>query len=131
MSHLDSATGVHPGGPNGSAIGRILSAGQSAMEEALAKQKSFWKYMGILTIIAICLDLCIILGAVMFEMMAATGGHSRTQSGIAQKAPQGRGFSFGRFTGRLVDDHTGDQGRYRAVIDGLVRYHAGAVLRGP
>jgi hypothetical protein len=60
----------------GRAIGRIPSAGQSAMEEALAKQKSFWKYMGIVTIIAIGLDLCLILGAVLFGMMAATGGHS-------------------------------------------------------
>lgn len=60
----------------GKAIGRIPAAGQPALEEALAKQKSFWKYMGILTIIAICLDVVLILGAVMFGMMAATGGHT-------------------------------------------------------
>ncbi len=33
----------------GTAIGRIVTGdGQTAMEEALSKQKSFWKYIGIL-----------------------------------------------------------------------------------
>lgn len=47
------------------AIGRIAQTGQTAMEEALLKQKSFWKYVGILAIVMLALYVVIIIGAVV------------------------------------------------------------------
>lgn len=54
----------------GRAIGRISSAGETALEDALAGQKSFWKYMGILTAIIVCIELIFIVGAVVFGIGA-------------------------------------------------------------
>jgi len=48
------------------AIARIPAAGQGAMEEALARQKSFWKFIGILTAVILGLELLAIVGAIAF-----------------------------------------------------------------
>lgn len=42
------------------AISRIAVSGQSALEDALAKQKTFWKYAGNFTIAMLVLDVFII-----------------------------------------------------------------------
>lgn len=53
----------------GSAIGRLLNGGGTAdMEAALAGQKSFWKYAGILTLVMIILS---IVGVVIAIVVGA------------------------------------------------------------
>jgi hypothetical protein len=42
-----------------SAISRIPLSGQGALEDAIASQKTFWKYMGIFTIVWLVLDVFI------------------------------------------------------------------------
>ena len=57
------------------AIGLIASAdGQAAMEDALSKQKSFWKYVGILAIVLVALYILIIIG--VFTAAIMTGMHA-------------------------------------------------------
>ena len=56
----------------GQAIDGIATSGQAAIENALDKQKSFWKYMGILAIVMIALYVLMMIGmfaAVMFGVM--------------------------------------------------------------
>lgn len=57
------------------AIARIPADGQRAMEEALVKQKSFWKFVGILTAVVLVLELLFIVGGVFLG--AAFGLHGR------------------------------------------------------
>ena len=48
------------------AIAAIPGTGQGALEEALKNQKSFWKFMGILMIVVLCLyALFIVLGVLL------------------------------------------------------------------
>lgn len=50
----------------GSAIGRIDQAvPQAAMEEALLRQKMFWKYVGILMIVVLVLYVLLIIGGIV------------------------------------------------------------------
>ena len=43
------------------AISTIPSTGQAGLEEALKQQKSFWKFMGILTAVVLCIEVVVIL----------------------------------------------------------------------
>ena len=52
------------------AISRIPEGGQAAMEDALARQKSFWKFIGILTAIMLVCELLFIV----FGVVAAVSG---------------------------------------------------------
>ena len=54
------------------AISRIPEGGQAALEDALARQKSFWKFMGILTAILLVCELIFIVFGVL---AAVAGGH--------------------------------------------------------
>ena len=55
----------------GRAIKQFLSSGQAAAAEiALEKQKSFWKFVGILTAIFICIYVVILLGAAVVALVA-------------------------------------------------------------
>jgi preprotein translocase subunit SecG len=47
--------------------------GMGALEEALSSQKSFWKYIGVLTLVMICLYGIFIVGAIVLGLMAAKG----------------------------------------------------------
>jgi len=47
------------------AIAAIPSAGQGALEEALKNQKSFWKFMGIVVLIIVCLELLVLVIALL------------------------------------------------------------------
>ncbi|MBU6420985.1 MAG: hypothetical protein KGL98_09205 [Gammaproteobacteria bacterium] len=50
----------------GTAIGRIASGdAEEAMEQALSKQKSFWKYVGILAIVFLVLYVLLIIGGII------------------------------------------------------------------
>ncbi len=51
-----------------SAISRIAISGQSALEDALAKQKTFWKYAGNFTIAMLVLDVFIIIAEFKFGL---------------------------------------------------------------
>lgn len=56
----------------GQAIDGIPVSGQAALEQALDKQKSFWKYVGILSIVLIVLYVLVLLGvfaAIIFGAM--------------------------------------------------------------
>lgn len=55
------------------AIAAIPSAGQSALEDALKNQKSFWKFMGILMLIMLCLYVIGILAAIMIPALVGAG----------------------------------------------------------
>ena len=57
------------------AIARIPEAGASAMEEALAKQKSFWKFIGILTAVILSLELLAIVVMIAFGGMMGAHPH--------------------------------------------------------
>ena len=52
-----------------SAIFRIPSTGQEALEDALARQATFWKYAGIFTIAALVLDVFIIFAEIKFGLL--------------------------------------------------------------
>lgn len=52
------------------AIAAIPGTGQAALEEALKQQKSFWKFMGILMLIILCLYALIFVGSIAFGVMA-------------------------------------------------------------
>ena len=52
------------------AIDAIPGTGQAALEEALKQQKSFWKFMGILMLIILCLYALIFVGSIAFGVMA-------------------------------------------------------------
>ena len=56
------------------AISRIAESGQAAMEDALARQKSFWKFMGILTAIVLVIEVIGILAAVFLGSMFGAHG---------------------------------------------------------
>lgn len=59
------------------AIGRIASGdAQEAMEEALSKQQSFWKYLGILAIVLLVLYVLFIIGGITAAVvMGAHAAH--------------------------------------------------------
>ncbi|HET7176808.1 MAG TPA: hypothetical protein VFK21_12495 [Gammaproteobacteria bacterium] len=57
------------------AIARIPAEGQRAMEEALVKQKSFWKFIGILTAVMLVLELLFIVGGVFLGVAFGLRGH--------------------------------------------------------
>jgi len=58
----------------GTAIGRIAQTGQAAVEEALLRQKSFWKYVGVLAIVMLVLYIVIIIGAIVVAVVV--GAHA-------------------------------------------------------
>jgi hypothetical protein len=59
-----------------SSIGRLLDGGgTNEMEEALANQKSFWKFTGILTLIAFCFAILGIVAAIIIPLYAKFAGH--------------------------------------------------------
>lgn len=59
----------------GSAIGRIVPGNEQAMvEEALGRQKSFWKYMGILMIVLIILYVVMLIS--MFAVIGTLAAHA-------------------------------------------------------
>jgi len=55
------------------AIAAIPATGGSALEDALKNQKSFWKFMGILMLIILCLYALFIVIGILVAVMAA--GH--------------------------------------------------------
>src|SRR5690348_11359046 len=57
------------------AIARIPAEGQRAMEEALVKQKSFWKFVGILTAVVLVLELLFVIGGVFLGVAFGLHGH--------------------------------------------------------
>jgi|SRR5215469_7403557 len=57
------------------AIARIPADGQRAMEEALVKQKSFWKFIGILTAVVLVLELCILIISILMGVALGLRGH--------------------------------------------------------
>lgn len=57
------------------AIARIPADGQRALEEALVKQKSFWKFVGILTAVVLVLELLFIVGGVFLGAAFGLRGH--------------------------------------------------------
>jgi len=59
-----------------SAIGRIPAVGGAAMEEALSRQKSFWRYMGILMAVILALELIFIVFGVFLGALFGMRGHS-------------------------------------------------------
>lgn len=60
-----------------SSIQTLLSSRQAAdLDEALKQQKSFWRFLGILTVIMLCLYALIIAGALIFGAMGAAGALS-------------------------------------------------------
>lgn len=55
-----------------SSIGNLMrGGGDVAMEAALASQKSFWRFVGISTLVIICLYALIFVGAILFGIMSA------------------------------------------------------------
>lgn len=57
------------------AISRIQAEGQSAMEDALAKQKSFWKFIGMMAAIILALELLVLVGGIVFGIIGAAARH--------------------------------------------------------
>ena len=57
------------------AIGRIPETGAAAMEEALARQKSFWKYTGMLMAIVLVLELIFIVFGVVLGTLFGMRAH--------------------------------------------------------
>ncbi|MGH2508505.1 MAG: hypothetical protein ACRESX_01235 [Gammaproteobacteria bacterium] len=57
------------------AITRIPEFGQSALEDALKYQKSFWKYMGIFAIVVIAAYILMIVGGIAFAVIYGLGHH--------------------------------------------------------
>lgn len=51
------------------AISRIPEGGQAAMEDALARQKSFWKFIGILTAIVLVLEVLILIASIVMTVV--------------------------------------------------------------
>jgi len=51
-----------------SAISSIPGTGQAAVESALSRQKSFWKYAGIFTIVILVFDVLIFIGKYGFGL---------------------------------------------------------------
>jgi len=58
-----------------SAIARIPAEGQRAVEEALVKQKSFWKFIGILTAVVLILEVIFIVGGIFLGVALGLRGH--------------------------------------------------------
>lgn len=57
------------------AIAAIQSTGQSALEAALKNQKSFWKFMGILMLILLCLEVLLLAVGFLGVMLAHSLHH--------------------------------------------------------
>jgi hypothetical protein len=57
------------------AIAAIPSAGQGALEEALKQQKSFWKFMGILMLVMLCLYAAILVFGVLAAVLIGVSHH--------------------------------------------------------
>ncbi|MDE2070108.1 MAG: hypothetical protein KGJ04_02435 [Gammaproteobacteria bacterium] len=62
----------------GSAIGRMVPGNiQVAVEDALARQKSFWKYLGMLMIVLLVVYVLLIAGMIVsFGILAVHGVHA-------------------------------------------------------
>jgi hypothetical protein len=55
-----------------SSIGRLVQSGtEDDLEEALGRQRAFWKFVGIMVIVMICLYALIFVGALLFGVAAA------------------------------------------------------------
>lgn len=59
----------------GSAITRIPTDGQAAMEEALKQQKTFWKYMGIFAIVVLVLYVFFFIGGITAAIIIGAMHH--------------------------------------------------------
>lgn len=57
------------------AISRIPESGAAAMEEALAKQKSFWKFVGMVAAIILALELIFIVFGVVLGTLFGMHAH--------------------------------------------------------
>lgn len=57
------------------AIAAIPQAGQSALEQALFQQKTYWRYMGILIATIVVIYVLILVGAVAVGVMTAMAHH--------------------------------------------------------
>ena len=57
------------------AIAAIPVVGQSALEDALRNQKSFWKFMGITMLVMLCLYAVFIVFGILIVVMAAASHH--------------------------------------------------------
>ena len=57
------------------AIAAIPASGQAAMENALGQQKSFWKFMGVLTLVLLCIYVIGIVAAIVIPVMMGAGHH--------------------------------------------------------
>ncbi|HKV98163.1 MAG TPA: hypothetical protein VJR90_11840 [Gammaproteobacteria bacterium] len=55
-----------------SAISRVAGSGQKALEDALARQKSFWEYAGIFTIVMLAIDVLMLIGVFGFGLFHGT-----------------------------------------------------------
>jgi len=52
-----------------SAISSIPATGQAALESALSRQKSFWKYAGIFTIVILIFDVFFLIGVFKYGFL--------------------------------------------------------------
>jgi len=60
----------------GVAIRELLDRdGMNALTEAIARQKSFWRLVGIATLVILCLYVLLFFGAIAFGMFAAAARH--------------------------------------------------------
>ena len=57
------------------AIARIPADGQRALEEALVKQKTFWKFIGILTAVVLVLELVVLVISILMGVALGLRGH--------------------------------------------------------
>lgn len=60
----------------GSAITRIPTDGQAAMEEALKQQKTFWKYLGIFAIVVLVLYVLFFIGGITAAIIIGAMHHA-------------------------------------------------------
>lgn len=57
------------------AITRIQVTGQAALEDALKQQKSFWKYVGIFTIVMLATYVLLVIGMIAFAVIYGSIHH--------------------------------------------------------
>lgn len=57
------------------AITRIQATGQAALEDALKQQKSFWKYVGIFTIVMLVTYVLLVIGIIVFAVIYGSMPH--------------------------------------------------------
>lgn len=57
-----------------SRIGALVNSGAPGdLEAAISAQKSFWRYLGILTLIVLCLYILAILGMIVVSVVGLSG----------------------------------------------------------